>query len=212
MYNDEVTINIYSCNMKKSKDKDKPTILIAFHKPYNCLSQFTREKADHITLADFLPDINKDIYPIGRLDRDSEGLLLLTNDGSLSHRILDPKHKSLKTYWVQVEGNPTSEAINELSRGVEIRIKKKRHTTRPCTVKPIPHPDVGERNPPIRHRTQIPTSWLSLTITEGKNRQVRRMCAAVGFPVLRLIRVSIGKVKLEGIAQGKWKKIAENKV
>ncbi len=206
-YSDEVTINIYSCTMKKSKDTSKPSILIAFHKPYNCLSQFTRETADHITLADYLTGIDRDVYPIGRLDRDSEGLLLLTNDGKISHRILDPKHKFPKTYWAQVEGIPTDAAIKQLSTGVEIRIKKKAHHTRPCLAKVISAPKVEARNPPIRYRENIPTTWIELSITEGKNRQVRRMCAAVGYPVLRLIRVSIGDIKLEGIAHGKWKHI-----
>lgn len=171
-----------------------PTIYL-FNKPYLVLSQFT-DKDQRSTLADFI-DV-KEIRPAGRLDYDSEGLMVLTADGSIQARISDPKHKLPKTYWVQVEGNISSEAISLLQKGVELKDGK----TRPAKARKISPPKVWERIPPIRERVNIPTSWLELTITEGKNRQVRRMTAAVGFPTLRLIRCKIGPWSLEKLQPG----------
>jgi len=165
-----------------------------FYKPFKVMSQFSAE-GEKQTLADFLPHLPKNIYPVGRLDFDSEGLLLLTDDTSLTHRLLDPSFGHERTYWVQVEGTINDEAIKKLQQGVDINIDGKKYRTKKAAAKILsPAPFVPERNPPIRVRQTIPDSWLSLTITEGKNRQVRRMTAVVGFPTLRLIRHSIGKV------------------
>jgi 23S rRNA pseudouridine2457 synthase len=171
--------------------------LILFNKPFNVLSQFSND-GDQITLAKYI-DI-KDVYPAGRLDKTSEGLLLLTDDGALQHKISHPDHKMEKTYWVQVEGKPTKQALNDLSNGVKLKdgMTKKARTLL------IKEPKVWERDPPIRYRANIPTSWISLTISEGRNRQVRRMTAAVGFPTLRLIRYSIGDWNIDTIAPGQW--------
>ncbi|PPK86678.1 ribosomal large subunit pseudouridine synthase E [Neolewinella xylanilytica] len=165
------------------------------NKPYGVLSQFTREVPEHRTLADLFP-FPRGVYPVGRLDRDSEGLLILTDDPRLNDRLLHPRHAHARTYWVQVEGEPGAEALEALARGPEIRIKGKVHRSQPVVVKPIA-PAVPRRNPPIRERKHIADSWLQLTLTEGKNRQVRRMCAAVGFPVLRLLRYAIEGLSLE---------------
>lgn len=179
-----------------------------FYKPFNVLSQFSAE-GEKSTLADFFKEIPKDIYPVGRLDYDSEGLLLLTNDKALTHRLLDPKFAHQRTYWVQVEGEITQQAIEQLSRGVLINIDGKQHKTKPAIAEIIKgEPLVPDRNPPIRFRKNIPTSWLSLILTEGKNRQVRRMTAAVGFPTLRLIRHSIGKITVGQLQPGQFKKLA----
>lgn len=157
------------------------------YKPFGMLSQFTPE-GDHLTLRDLGFNFPKDVYPVGRLDADSEGLLLLTNDNALKHTLLTPKFEHQKTYWVQVEGNVTPTALDQLAEGVVIRIKGKEHQTAPALVLPLANPNVPERTPPIRFRMSIPTSWIKLTLREGKNRQVRRMTAAVGLPTLRLIR------------------------
>jgi len=177
-----------------------------FHKPYEVLCQFSPE-GDKKTLADFLPYIAKDVYPVGRLDYDSEGLLLLTNDKSLTHHLLDPKFSHQRTYWVQVDGAITDEALAQLQKGVIININGKQHKTLPAIARKLVDPEVSERDPPIRFRKNIPTSWIALTLTEGKNRQVRRMTAAVGFPTLRLVRYSIGQVTLDGIASGTAKEV-----
>ncbi|WP_276133101.1 pseudouridine synthase [Polluticoccus soli] len=178
-----------------------------FYKPFNVLSQFSPE-GEKSTLADFFKEIPKDIYPVGRLDYDSEGLLLLTNDKALTHRLLDPKFAHQRTYWVQVEGEVTQQAIEQLSSGVLININGKQHKTKPAIAESIKgEPVVPERTPPIRFRKNIPTSWLSLTLTEGKNRQVRRMTAAVGFPTLRLIRYSIGRITIGELQPGQFKKL-----
>lgn len=174
--------------------------LLLFNKPFNVLCQFTDDEAfkeQRQTLADFIDLPN--FYPAGRLDRDSEGLLLLTNDGKLQQRISDPNFKLPKTYLVQVEGEITSEGLAKLSQGVQL----KDGVTRPAQAKKVNPPHwLWPRTPPVRERQNIPTSWLELTITEGKNRQVRRMTAAVGFPTLRLIRLQIGDWKLGNLAQG----------
>jgi 23S rRNA pseudouridine2457 synthase len=169
--------------------------LILFNKPFKVMSQFT-DKEGRDTLAKFINQ--KGLYPAGRLDYDSEGLMLLTDDGALQHQISHPKNKLPKTYWVQVEGQATDEAIRRLSNGVMLRDGK----TRPAKVKIINEPKIWQRNPPIRDRKNKPTQWLEITITEGKNRQVRRMTAAVDLPTLRLIRHSIGQWQLGDLAPG----------
>lgn len=172
--------------------------LVLFNKPYGVLSQFT-DGDNRPTLAQYIKLPN--VYPAGRLDHDSEGLLLLTDDGDLQHHISHPAHKQPKTYWVQVEGAPNSYALTKLRQGVELNDGM----TQPAEVRLIPTPKLWERVPPIRERANIPTQWLELVITEGRNRQVRRMTAAVGHPTLRLVRVKIGNWTLEGIEQGKYK-------
>ncbi|MGV8933559.1 MAG: rRNA large subunit pseudouridine synthase E [Gallionellaceae bacterium] len=173
--------------------------ILLFNKPHGVISQFSRDGL-HATLADYIP--LPDFYPAGRLDTDSEGLLLLTDDGKLQHVITDPRHKLQKTYWVQVEGMADEEALDKLRKGIDL----KDFITLPAQVQCIEEPaNLWPRNPPIRTRKAIPTSWVQITIREGKNRQVRRMTAAVGLPTLRLIRYSIGDWTLDGIAPGKWR-------
>lgn len=180
---------------------------LLFHKPFQVLSQFSPE-GDKQTLAHFFPQLPKDVYPVGRLDYDSEGLILLTNDRRLTQRLLDPKEGHPRTYWVQVEGAITGEVLAQLRAGVTISVDGKTHRTLPSQVELLHDPHVPERNPPIRHRAQIPTSWISLTLTEGKNRQVRRMTAAVGFPTLRLIRVAIGKLQIADLQPGAYREVS----
>ncbi|WP_243647852.1 pseudouridine synthase [Flaviaesturariibacter flavus] len=178
------------------------------YKPFDVLSQFTPDAPGDRTLADLGFSFPPDVYPVGRLDRDSEGLLLLTNDNALKTRYLEPKFKLPKTYWAQVEGLPTAEAIARLAAGVTIRINGKEHRTAPARVRLLEaEPRLPERNPPIRYRKSIPTAWIELTITEGKNRQVRRMTAAAGLPTLRLVRVAIGSVRLGDLAPGEVRAI-----
>lgn len=173
-----------------------------FYKPFKVMSQFSAE-GDKETLANFFPDIRKDVYPVGRLDYDSEGLLLLTNDKQLNHRLLNPLFVHARTYWTQVEGIPAPEAIKKLQQGTIINIDGKPYKTKPAKAEWMKVvPEVPERNPPIRYRKDIPTSWLSLTLTEGKNRQVRKMTASVNLPTLRLIRYSIGKITLDNMQPG----------
>lgn len=170
------------------------------NKPYGYLSQFTSE-GNHPGLKELLY-VPKDVYSLGRLDRDSEGLLLLTNDPSLNQRILHPRNHIAKTYWCQVEGEFSDDAIRSFNLGVTFSIKGKAVTTLPAQVKRLDNFDLWERNPPVRFRANIPTSWIEVTIREGKNRQVRRMCAAVGFPALRLVRWSIGPFDIDGLQSG----------
>lgn len=178
--------------------------LILFNKPYDVLSQFTDRGSEskRATLSDYisLPGI----YPAGRLDRDSEGLLLLTDDGRLQARIADPRFKLAKRYLVQVEGNPDEAALDPLRRGITLNDG----LTRPAEATLIAAPDLWPRDPPVRFRKSVPDSWLSLTIREGRNRQVRRMTAAAGYPTLRLVRWSIGDWTLEGLAPGEWREVA----
>jgi len=172
--------------------------LILFNKPFDVLSQFT-DGDGRRTLADFIPV--KDVYPAGRLDRDSEGLLLLTDHGKLQHQVTDPKNRMAKTYLAQVEGEISDEAINALCAGVSL----KDGPTLPASARRIDPPALWPRIPPIRQRKHIPTSWLELSITEGRNRQVRRMTAATGFPTLRLVRIRIGPWSLEDIEPGEYR-------
>lgn len=180
------------------KSSETPYHYFAIYKPYGVLSQFTAEQEGDLTLA-CLYDFPPDVYPVGRLDKDSEGLLLLTNDNFLKSRLLAPQFKVEKTYWVQVEGSITPEAIRQLSRGVIIRLKGKPYHTLPAQVAAMTPPPLPPRVPPIRFRKSVPTSWISVGLQEGKNRQVRRMTAAVGFPTLRLVRASIGGLSLSGL-------------
>ena len=177
-----------------------------FHKPYQVLSQFSPEENKR-TLADYLVSLPRDVYPAGRLDYDSEGLLLLTNDKQLIHRLLEPRFSHPRTYWVQVEGDITEDALSRLRQGVPIRINGRTFMTRPAGAVAITAPDVPERTPPVRFRMHIPTSWMELTLTEGKNRQVRRMTAAVGYPTLRLIRSRIGSLVLGDLKPGAYREL-----
>ncbi len=193
-------------------------MLIAFNKPYGVLCQFTdaahgRASAagagragaagdlpPRPTLAGF--GLPPDVYAAGRLDHDSEGLLLLTDDGGLAHRLTDPRHKQPKTYWVQVEGVPQAMQLDMLRRGVELKDGR----TRPAQAERIDPPALWPRDPPVRFRKTVPDAWLQLVIGEGRNRQVRRMTAAVGLPTLRLVRIGIGEQWLEGLAPGQWRR------
>lgn len=180
---------------------------IIFYKPYGVLSQFTQESPKHVTLKDYIQV--PDVYPVGRLDWDSEGLLLLTNDGQLQHRLAHPRFGHERTYWVQVERIPDVNAINKLQTGVKVQ----NYRTQPATVRLLSAaPHLPERHPPIRFRKNVPTAWLEMTLTEGKNRQVRRMTAAVGFPTLRLVRVSIANINLDGLELGQWRDLTSSEV
>lgn len=179
-------------------------VLLAFHKPYGVLSQFTPEAGSRWrTLAEFgLPPA---VYALGRLDADSEGLLLLSDEPGLNTQLLDPAHAHCREYWAQVEGVPGALAIGRLERG---GIELDDYTTRPCRARVfMPSPELAPRSPPIRYRKNVPDSWLALELIEGKNRQVRRMTAAVGHPTLRLIRVRIGEFPLGDLAAGKWREL-----
>jgi len=170
------------------------------YKPYLAVSQFSPLDGKK-TLADYF-SLPKDVYPVGRLDHDSEGLLLLTNDTALNSLLLHPVNKHNRTYWVQVEGNISQSAIGRLEKGIKISIDGKPHKTLPASVHIIEEPKLPPRNPPIRVRQTVPTSWISITLTEGKNRQVRRMTAAAGYPTLRLVRYSIEDISLETLENG----------
>jgi 23S rRNA pseudouridine2457 synthase len=178
-------------------------VLLALHKPYGVLSQFTPEPGSRWrTLADL--GLPAGTYPIGRLDADSEGLLLLSDEPGLNTRLLDPKHAHRREYWVQVEGLPPPQALARLERGVELGGRR----TLPCRARLLdPAPALPPREPPVRFRRSVPDCWLSLELTEGKNRQVRRMTAAVGHPTLRLIRVRMGQFRLAGLAAGTWREL-----
>jgi 23S rRNA pseudouridine2457 synthase len=179
------------------------------YKPYGYLCQFTQETEKHLCLADLNMEIPKNVFPVGRLDKDSEGLIILSNDGRLNHRLLDPKYQHRRTYLVQVEGDITSDAIHQLEMGIEIKLKKRTYKTLPSKAKKIDTPDyIPTRNPPIRFRREIPTSWLELELKEGKNRQVRKMCAGTGFPVLRLIRKSIEALDGIDLAPGQYQEMS----
>ena len=177
-------------------------MLIALNKPFGVISKFSPE-AGKRTLADYVSI--RDVYPAGRLDTDSEGLLLLTDDGALQARIANPRHKLTKTYWAQVEGLATDAALAALSSGVDLGD----FVTKPAGARRIDEPTgLWPRDPPIRYRAKIPTSWIELTLREGKNRQVRRMTARVGFPTLRLVRAAIGNIDLAGLPPGEWREVA----
>jgi 23S rRNA pseudouridine2457 synthase len=181
-----------------------PFRYILFHKPYGVLSQFSGERE---TLRKFIP--LKNVYPVGRLDNDSEGLLLLTDDGALQHRLSDPRFQHPRTYWVQVEQVPCEEALRRLRQGVTIRD----YRTRPARVRLLDvEPELPARNPPIRFRKTVPTAWIEITLSEGRNRQVRRMTAAVGHPTLRLVRIAIGNLRLDALAPGKWRELTSPEI
>ena len=173
------------------------------------LTQFSGEEFTLAALGDF----PKEVYPVGRLDKDSEGLLLLTDDKALNHQLLNPRFGHQRTYYVQVEGIPTSEALAQLQQGVTIQVDGMSYRTKPALVKLLdPAPILPERNPPIRYRASIPDCWLALTLIEGKNRQVRKMTAAVGFPTLRLVRFSMEKITLDGMESGEVRELSQELV
>lgn len=175
-------------------------MLIAFHKPYGVLSQFTSDGSPNRSLAEF--GFPKNVYPIGRLDADSEGLLLLSDEPVWNARLLEPRHAHEREYWVQIERIPDAGSLKQLSDGVLIQGRM----TLPCHAKMLdPQPDIPPREPPIRFRKNVPDCWISMELVEGKNRQVRRMTAAVGHPTLRLLRTRIGRLTLEGLPAGEWK-------
>ena len=179
------------------------------YKPFGVLTQFSGEEPTLATLGEF----PKEVYPVGRLDKDSEGLLLLTDDKSLNHQLLNPRFAHQRTYYVQVEGIPTPEALAKLQAGVTIQVDGKPYQTKPALVKLLTEaPALPDRDPPIRFRASIPDRWLALTLIEGKNRQVRKMTAAVGFPTLRLVRFSMEKITLDGMGVGEVRELSQDLV
>ncbi len=181
------------------------------YKPFNVLSQFSALDNKQ-TLKDFFP-VQKDVYPVGRLDYDSEGLLILTNDPSLNHRLLDPVFAHEREYYVQLEGSIDPSAIDSLQKGLPVSINGKIHRTLPAKVFPFPQPpDVPDRHPPVRYRANIPTCWISLVLSEGKNRQVRKMTAHTGFPTLRLIRYRIERLTLDGLQPGDMRELKRDEI
>lgn len=191
---------IMSRNQPFHDKRSAPPRLLMLNKPFNVITQFT-DPHGRATLKDYVNV--PDVYPAGRLDRDSEGLLLLTNDGRLQARITDPKYKVPKTYWVQIEGLPNKQQLDQLRSGVELNDG----VTLPAQVRVIDTPPLWPRHPPVRFRKTVPTSWLELTIKEGRNRQVRRMTAAVGLPTLRLVRIQIGPWHLGDLQPGRWRDV-----
>ena len=181
-------------------------MIVAFNKPYGVVSQFSPHPP-HPTLGEF--GLPKNIYPVGRLDHDSEGLLLLTDDGGLQHRLSDPRFGHSRTYWAQVERIPSPEALKRLAAGPRLSDGP----TRPCRVRVLAEePPLPPRVPPVRFRKNVPTAWIELTLTEGRNRQVRRMTAAVSHPTLRLVRCAIGKLGLDDLAPGRWREVSLSKI
>jgi 23S rRNA pseudouridine2457 synthase len=180
---------------------------ILFYKPYDVLCQFTDPQSNRKTLKDYIPIPS--VYAVGRLDRDSEGLLLLTNDGQVQHRLSHPRFHHPRTYWVQVERIPDQQALQQLQQGIQL----KDYRTRSAQVKLLAsEPVLPPRHPPIRFRKTVPTAWLEMTLTEGRNRQVRRMTAAVGFPTLRLVRVAIAHLQLQELEPGQWRDLTPEEV
>ncbi len=199
---DRITIDIvirFNRSHKSAVDDNFVFMLLAFHKPYGVISQFTPDSSANRTLAAF--GFPEHVYPIGRLDADSEGLLLLSDEPALNERLLHPRQGHEREYWGQVERIPEQRSLEQLARGVMIQGYK----SLPCRVRILaPQPEIAPRDPPIRFRKTVPTCWLSLELVEGKNRQVRRMTAAIGHPMLRLIRVRIGRFELGSLPSGKW--------
>ncbi|HEX6467268.1 MAG TPA: pseudouridine synthase [Terriglobales bacterium] len=184
-----------------------PHRYILFYKPFGVLSQFSSNSESRPSLKDYIPI--KDVYPVGRLDHDSEGLLLLTDDGGLQHRLSEPKFGHPRTYWVQVDRVPKEEAVRQLAQGVVIQGQR----TRPAQARLLSSaPELAPRTPPIRFRKNVSTAWIEITLTEGRNRQVRRMTAAVGHPTLRLVRVAIGNLQLAGLTPGKWRELTRKEL
>lgn len=184
---------------------------ILLNKPYGVVCQFSKSQGNEATLADYVPVPG--VYPVGRLDADSEGLVLLTDDGQLQHVFTDPKFGHSKTYWAQVEGVPTPEALDTLRNGVLLPGYRTKYRTRPAKARVLdPAPEVWERNPPIRFRAKIPVTWIEVELQEGRNRQVRKMTAKVGFPTLRLVRVAIGELRVDGLQPGEWRELTASEL